>query len=283
MSGLNVTWTRGDGQTFTVDGGAIGLLSVTGLNAPNLEVYTQKNALGDGDLVTGRRVGSRTLEFSCKARHASLNGVLLRALPSFFTAAQTYGIEIDRSGDKRYALSCLLDSLEIPAECVGVPLSVQLSFLMPEGYFISSDSFGKNIAAIESRCGYPFAALGKYGRVYGLYAFAQTVYLDNDGDAEAYCMAVIRARGQVTYPKLIAGSGYVRVLTLMQEDDILAIDGKTKSVLLNGVNLASKLDKASDFQSLVFGLGTNHIGFSADVGANLMDVYVYYNKRFLGA
>ncbi len=283
MSGLNVTWTRGDGQTFAVDGSAMGLVSATGLNTPNLEVYTQKNAQGDGDLVTGRRVGSRTLEFTCKARYASLNAVLLRAIPSFFIAAQTYGIEIDRSGDKRYAADCLLESLEIPAEGAGVPLSVQLSFLMPEGYFISSDSFGKNIAEIEGRCGYPFAARGLYGRVYGLYAFAQTVYLDNDGDAEAYCMAVLRARGQVTYPKLIAGGGYVRVLTPMQGNDILTIDGKTKSVTLNGVNLASKLDKASDFQSLVFGLGTNHIGFSADVGANLLDVYVYYNKRFLGA
>ena len=51
----------------------------------------------------------------------------------------------------------------------------------------------------------------------------------------------------------------------------------------NSANAAALLDKASDFSSLAFATGTNTIGYTADVGANVLDVYVYYNKRFLGA
>ena len=283
MSSLSVRWVRGDGGTFTADGSLLGLISAEGLNEPALEVFSQKAALGDGDLVTGARVGSRELAFTCKAKHSVCNDLLVRALPSFFIASQTYDVQINRAGDCRIAAGCRLSALEIPTENPAKPLTVKLSFLMPEGYFLSEDGFGQNIAGILGRCGYPYAALGSYGRLYGLYAYAQTVYLDNDGDAEAFCKAVLYARGMVVNPRIQTGGGFVRLLTALAAGDTLVIDGRTKSVEKNGANAAALLDRASDFSSLAFAPGTNTISYIADVGANMLDVYVYYNKRFLGA
>ena len=283
MSDLSVRWVRGDGGTFTADGGLMGLTAAEGLNEPALEVFSQKAALGDGDLVTGSRVGSRELTFTCKARRSAYNDLLVRALPSFFIASQSYDVQIHRGGDCRVATGCRLSALEIPTENPAKPVTVKLSFLMPEGYFMSEDGFGQNIAGIRGRCGYPYAALGTCGRLYGLYAYAQTVYLENDGDAEAYCKAVLYARGTVVNPRIQTGGGYVRLLATLTAGDTLVIDGKTKSVEKNGANAAALLDKASNFSSLAFATGTNTIGYTADVGANVLDVYVYYNKRFLGA
>jgi len=281
MNDITVTWVRGDRRTFSLNSGAMGLVSAEGLDSPAVEVFTQKAAVGDGDLVTGARVGSRMLEFTLKARHASLNDVLRRTVSSFFTASQPYAIYVTRNGIKRYAAGCRLEGAEIPLENPYKPITAKLSFLMPEGYFLSSDSFGKNIAGIELRCGYPYAAPAGRGRIYGLYTYAETVYLDNDGDAEAYCKAVLTAKGTVSNPKLTAGDGFVRVLCTMAEGDVLIINGKTKSVTLNGANASAKLDKASSFDGIVFAVGTNGIGFTADMGSNLLDVYVYYNKRYL--
>jgi len=281
--GMTLQFIRGDERSFTVDGGVLGLLAATGLDQANVEVFTQKAAVGDGDIVTGSRVGSRTLEFTFKARHDSLNEVLRRAITSFFIAAQPYTIYISRYGAKRYAADCRLDNAEVSTGGQSVPITVKLAFLMPEGYFLSVDSFGKNIAGIEARCGYPYAALADYGRIYGLYAYAQTVYLDNDGDSEAYCKAVFTAQGTVVNPKLQAGDSYVRMLCTLTDGDVLVVDAKTRGVTLNGANAAYLLDRQSSFNGIVFTRGTNAISFTADVGSNLLSVYVYYNKRYMGA
>ncbi len=283
MSGITVRFVRGDGRTFAVDGSTLGLVTASGLDEPTLEVFAQKAAIGDGDLVTGQRVGSRMLEFTAKARLCALNDVLRRAATSFFIASQTYDIYVARAGARRYAAGCRLDSLAVPTENPYKPITLKLAFLMPEGYFLSVDSFGKNIAGIVPRCGYPYAAPVGRGRVYGAYAFAQTVYLSNDGDAAAYCRAVFAARDEVTNPKLTAGGGYVRVLCTLHRGDVLAVDGLTRSVTLNGENASAMLDRHSSFEGIVFGTGTNAVGFSADIGANALDVYVYFNKRYMGA
>ena len=283
MSGMTVRFVRGDGRSLSFDGTALGLTAASGLDKPNVEVFTQKAAVGDGDLVTGQRVGSRSLEFTAKALKPSLNDVMRRAVTSFFTGAQTYDIHVARYGDRRYAAACRLDAMEIPTENPYRPITVKLAFLMPEGYFLSEDSFGQNIAGIDPRCGYPYVSPSARGRVYGVYAFAQTVYLDNDGDAEAYCKAVFTARGAVVNPKLLTGAGYVRVLCTLSEGDVLVIDGHTRGVTLNGLSVATLLDRHSRFDGIVFSLGTNAVGFTADQGSNQLAVYVYYNKRYMGA
>jgi hypothetical protein len=283
MNGITVKFVRGDGRTFSIDGGALGLTDAGGLDSANVEVFSQKAALGDGDLVTGQRVGSRTLTFTARARHSALGDVLRRAATSFFLASQTYAVHVTRYGARRFAQGCRLDSLDIPTESPQKPLTLKLSFLMPEGYFLSEDEFGRNIAAIEPRCGYPFVSVAGQGRVYGAYAFAQTVVLDNDGDAAAFCKAVFTARGEVINPRLNAGAGFVRVLATLSPQDVMVVDGRTRSVTINSENASAKLDRQSSFAGIAFALGANSIGFSADVGANLLEVYVYYNKRYMGA
>ena len=279
MSRIQIDIRREDGTLFAVDDAVWGLVAATGLDKPNVEVFTQKAAVGSGDLVTGSRVGSRTIELTVKVKNAALNEILRRAATSFFTLAHTYDVYVTRYGDPRYAAECRLDSFEIATENQYKPITAKISLLNPEGYFLSADSFGRNIAGVTGRAGYPFVSLAGYGRICGIYAFAQTVYLSNDGDAEAYCKAVFTALGAVTNPKLIAGNGYVRVLCTLAAGDVLVIDGKTKSVTLNGANVATLLDKASSFAGIVFAIGTNSVGYTADVGSNVVAVNVYYNKR----
>ena len=209
--------------------------------------------------------------------------MLRRVITSFFTVSQVYAIYVSRYGEQRYAVGCHLDEADVPTENPCKPITLKLSFLMPGGYFLSVDSFGKNIASIEGRAGYPYLSPENLGRVYGVYAYASTVSLENDGDAQAYCKAVFTALGTVVNPKLIAGGGYVRVLCTLARDDVLVIDGYAKSVMLNGVNVSTKLDRASNFSGIVFAVGTNTVGFTSDIGSNMLAVNVYYNKRYMGA
>ena len=88
---------------MSIDDTTLGLIAAKGLDAANVETFTQKSAIGDGDLVTGQRVGSRTIEFTARPRNSALNEVLKRAWTSFFTAGRTYDVCVTRYGNKRYA------------------------------------------------------------------------------------------------------------------------------------------------------------------------------------
>jgi hypothetical protein len=283
MSKVFLRFVRSDGRELSVNDDVWGITDIKGLDKLELTVYTQKAAIGDGDLVTGARVGARTIEIELTARNVALNEVLRRAATSFFTAGRAYDLYVTRYGEPRYARECWLDSFEIPTERQFKRLVARIDLLCPEGYFLSADSFSRNIAEIEGRCGYPYIATETYGRIYGIYTYAGLVYLDNDGDTEAYCQAVFIAKGDVTNPKLLAGDGYVRVIGTMSAGDVLIIDGREKSVTMNGVNISNHLDKDSYFDGIVFSIGTNSVGFTADIGSNVLDVYVYYNKRYIGA
>lgn len=278
-----VTIRRDDGKKFRIDDTLWSLQAAKGLDEPSIEVFSQKSAIGDGDIVTGTRVGARDIEFTARVRSAALNDVARMDALSFFRPRATYDLYVRRYGGERYAAACRLDGVSVPAENIYLPVTLKLTFLAPEGYWLSTDSFGKNIAGIEERCGYPYVATQARGRIYGVYSFAQTIVLDNDGDAEAYCKAVFKARSQVVNPKLTAGGSYVRVLCTLNAGDELVIDGRAKSVTINGANAATSQDKGSNYDGIVFGIGTNTVGYGADIGSNALDVYVYYNKRYLGA
>lgn len=58
-SRANVLIHRSDGQTFAMDDKPIGLLELKGVDAPAMEVFTEKNAVGDGDTVTGQPRGGK--------------------------------------------------------------------------------------------------------------------------------------------------------------------------------------------------------------------------------
>lgn len=280
---ITLRFVRSDGQEFSVTDSVWGLTDAKGLDKPKLDVYTQKAAIGDGDIVTGWRVGARSIEFELKAKSSALNEVLRRAATSYFRSGSTYDVYVYRYGDPRFAPDCHLEDFEIPTEKLTIPITMKLGLLCPDGYFMSEDSFSQNIAGVEPRAGWPYIAQDAYGRIVGIYLYAQTVYINNDGDTEAYCQAVFTARGDVTNPKLLAGSGYVRVIGTMSAGDVLIIDGKTKAVTMNGENISNQLDKNSDFSGITFALGDNSVGFDADIGSNVLDVYIYYNKRYMGA
>lgn len=75
-SRANVLIHRSDGQTFAIDDKPIGLLELKGVDAPAMEVFTEKNAVGDGDTVTGSRVAARDITIRAKSRGGIKNAIL---------------------------------------------------------------------------------------------------------------------------------------------------------------------------------------------------------------
>ena len=282
MSNPNWIFRRSDGKSLTFSDDTFAILKMKGTDDLKLEVFKKKKAVGDGDIITGYRVPSRELYVKAEIIDHRLNDKMRDIMTRFFNPKYSFDVYVTYTGEQRFARRCSLLRFYCPEENVHVPIKPEVTMLYPDGYFLSVDEFGQNIASIRGGRGWPYVNLvGKSGP-FGVHAFARNVQVYNDGDAEAYCKAVITFEGEVTNPRIISGDAYVKVLDVFVAGDRLELDAYEKSATKNGKNISVKVDKGSRWNDMIFEVGDNTIAYDADFGNNLMNVNVYFNKRYLG-
>lgn len=281
---VTVKFTRSDGRTFAFDDSPFGVTQLDGVDAPVLEVFTEKNATGDGDLITGNRVGARTITLEAKNRFHRLNEQMRKLASAFFNPLYTFNAEITYGKLTRTANECRLKALAMPTGNIHKPLSIKLTLLSPSGYLDGGGLYGKDIASVQPRLGWPWVSVMGVGHLYSLYNFARVISVNNDGDAPTYIRAVFTATGSdgVVNPTLIKDEYRIRILTTLNLGDQLEIDTEKKLVKINGVNALHLVDKTSNWTGMRMGIGNNVFGFEADEHDNQLSVRIYYTKRFYG-
>lgn len=288
---------RDDGQEMSFGTGTGWKIENDGLeNWANLpySVEVSENVTYDGGTVTSKRVESVDRTVSAVLADARQNEVMREKLVRFFNPKRSYEAHLTYQGR---TLWCQGEQLAFKCDAGNVyqPVTFSWTILCPMPYLLSEDDFGQDIANIEPKFGFPLysctsatgAAKGvanARGFIWSAYSFARKVELVNDGDVETYCRAIIIANGEVTNPKLINGTKYVRIIDTLHEGDVVEVDfvNRPPTVTKNGENIIHKTDRLSSFVGLKFDVGKNVIQYDADNGSNLMSVSLYYNKRYLG-
>ena len=273
---------RSDGKQFVFGDNTFAILQMTGLDDLKPEIFKKKRAVGDGDIITGYRIPSRDLSVKAEIIDYRLNDTMRTVMTSFFSTHYKYDVYITYTGEQRYAKGCTLTRFYCPMGNIYEPIKPLVSMLCTDGYFLSVDEFGKNIAATKGGAGFPYVNLVNRSRPFGIYMFNREVQIFNDGDADAYCKAVFTFRGEVVNPSISKGDSFVKCLDTFHAGDTLIMDAYDKSITKNGVNISTKVDKGSRWNDLVFQIGDNSISYNADAGSNLVDVTIYFNKRYLG-
>lgn len=298
-SRANVLIHRSDGQTFAIDDKPIGLLELKGVDAPAMEVFTEKNAVGDGDTVTGSRVAARDITIRAKSRGGIKNAILRARAVVFFDPQYTYDVDISYDGVTRTARDCRLRAVAIPSGSLYQPLDITATFLCPYGYLDGEGGMdGVDLNSITPRLGWPYVSMMKDGvpgkarsglddapgMLFGVYNYDKTVVIHNRGSAPTWVRGVFTAMGPSTVqnPKLIHGDAFVRVLYTMNPGDVVDIDTEKRIVRINGVNALNKIDKASSFGSMRVDPGYSVIGFDADTNPDQLSARVYFQIRYLG-
>ena len=298
-SRANVLIHRSDGQTFAMDDKPIGLLELKGVDAPAMEVFTEKNAVGDGDTVTGSRVAARDITIRAKSRGGIKNAILRARAVVFFDPQFTYDVDISYDGVTRTARDCRLKAVAIPSGSLYQPLDITATFLCPYGYLDGEGGMdGVDLNSITPRLGWPYVSMMKDGvpgkarsglddapgMLFGVYNYDKTVFIHNRGSAPTWVRGVFTAMGPGTVqnPKLIHGDAFVRVLYTMNPGDVVDIDTEKRIVRINGVNALNKIDKASSFGSMRVDPGYSVIGFDADTNPDQLSARVYFQIRYLG-
>ena len=298
-SRANALIHRSDGQTFAMDDKPIGLLELKGVDAPAMEVFTEKNAVGDGDTVTGSRVAARDITIRAKSRGGIKNAILRARAVVFFDPQYTYDVDISYDGVTRTARDCRLRAVAIPSGSLYQPLDITATFLCPYGYLDGEGGMdGVDLNSITPRLGWPYVSMMKDGvpgkarsglddapgMLFGVYNYDKTVVIHNRGSAPTWVRGVFTAMGPGTVqnPKLIHGDAFVRVLYTMNPGDVVDIDTEKRIVRINGVNALNKIDKASSFGGMRVDPGYSVIGFDADTNPDQLSARVYFQIRYLG-
>lgn len=284
-SRANVLIHRSDGQTFAMDDRPMGLLELEGVDAPAMEVFTEKNAVADGDTVTGSRVAARDITIRSKSRGGIKNAILRARAVVFFDPQYTYDVDISYDGVTRTARDCRLKAVAIPSGSLYQPIEITATFLCPYGYLDGEGGMdGVDLNSITPRLGWPYVSMENAGALFGVYNYDKTVVIHNRGSAPTWVRGVFTAMGPGTVqnPKLIHGDAFVRVLYTMNPGDVVDIDTEKRIVRINGVNALNKIDKASSFGGMRVDPGYSVIGFDADTNPDQLSARVYFQIRYLG-
>lgn len=284
-SRANVLIHRSDGQTFAMDDRPMGLLELEGVDAPAMEVFTEKNAVAGGDTVTGSRVAARDITIRSKSRGGIKNAILRARAVVFFDPQYTYDVDISYDGVTRTARDCRLKAVAIPSGSLYQPIEITATFLCPYGYLDGEGGMdGVDLNSITPRLGWPYVSMENAGALFGIYNYDKTVVIHNRGSAPTWVRGVFTAMGPGTVqnPKLIHGDAFVRVLYTMNPGDVVDIDTEKRIVRINGVNALNKIDKASSFGGMRVDPGYSVIGFDADTNPDQLSARVYFQIRYLG-
>lgn len=283
---------RSDGQEFALGVGDW-LIPKDGLeNWANLpyEVASVEIPSYDGAVVTGKRVSSVDRSISAIAANPKKNAELRARAIRFFNPKFAYEVHLTYQGRTRWC-----EGEQIGFRCsegnIYEPVELDWSILCANPYLLSESDFGKDIAEVSPRLGFPFMSFlpptgegHNKGFVAGKRQFSQTVEITNDGDVPSGMRFRIVAKGDVVNPQVRIGDGYVRAIKTMREGDSLELDlsSRPPRVLFNGQNGMNLIDRKSSILSMYIDPGETTIEYDADDGEQYMSVSVFYNKQYLG-
>lgn len=279
---------RSDGKSFILGTGAWRILSdgLKGIDFPNFSVYSDKNGVGDGALLSGKRIDDRDVQIKCKSIDPSANATIRDATIAFFNPKHSFKIYITYQGVTKW-IEGELQGFSCPSENVYRPMTLTVKFYCKDAMLKSVDDFGKDIASISAGFGFPYVethldedpVIPAYADIY---SYNHEVVIENDGDAMTYPRVTINFKGSALNPKVYKDSYYVRVLGSFVEDDVLEINFEDCTIKKNGTNWIQHIDRSSTFTEMGLNIGDSTIGFTADDGDGNMEVFVYYNKLYLG-
>lgn len=277
-------FTRSDGKEFRFDDLPMGVTSITGVDAPKTEIFTEKSAVGDGDIVTGKRIASRLIEIKAKSRILELNEQMRQIASAFFNPSHTFEARIIYGNMSRTARGCELKAIAMPTGNIYQRFEITMSLLAVNGYLEDDGIYGKDINAVTPRLGWPFVSLVNTGFIFSKFDFSKIIEVNNDGDAPTFVRAVFTATGDdaVENPKLFKDDAFVRIKTLLNPGDVLEINTEKRIVRLNGQNALNLVDRNSSWMGMKMTPGRNTFGFGADAHDNQLSVRIYYARRYYG-
>lgn len=282
---VTVKFIRDDNETFFIDNETWKIPSdgLEGFDYINPIITTQKKAYNDGSFYQSVMVSEKDRTITAVLLNRKLNKLMRERLRSFFGVKRVFDVFINYNGVER-KFNGYLYAYKLPTKNIYDFLTLTVTILSTQPYLLSVDEFGQNIGQRYAKFGFPFPSIVNKGFVFSVLKYSQSAKLKNDGDIFTYPKIVIHANGEITNPEVRLNDKFIKYNDVLKLNDILTIDltNDQAQVILNGKNVIGKTDRKSSFTNFKIEIGNNDFSYDAQIGANLMDVTVYFNKRYGG-
>lgn len=256
------------------------ILSIEGLGVLSQEIFTEKRAVGDGDIVTGTRISSRTITITACNDNAGAFDTSRTIINDFFNPKNRFKIYITYKMTSVWC-ECIVDTRDLPTDNIYNPQLFILSVYCPSPYLKSVDNFGKNIAAITPMMGFPILSRMDRGFVVSRRDFSQRAFIPNDGAVDTYCYAEIELDANTRDLKIYKSEDeFILFTVLLYRGQKIEIDFENRAVYIDGVSSPNCIDRRSTFFAIDRG-GCN-ISYSSSTSDKDIYIYLYYNQLFLG-
>lgn len=282
---VTVKFIRDDNETFFIDNETWKIPSdgLEGFDYISPIITTQKKAYNDGSFYQSVMVSEKDRTITAVLLNRKLNKLMRERLRSFFGVKRVFDVFINYNGVER-KFNGYLYAYKLPTKNIYDFLTLTVTILSTQPYLLSVDEFGQNIGQRYAKFGFPFPSIVNKGFVFSVLKYSQSAKLKNDGDIFTYPKIVIHANGEITNPEVRLNDKFIKYNDVLKLNDILTIDltNDQAQVMLNEKNVIGKTDRRSSFTNFKIEIGNNDFSYDAQTGANLMDVTVYFNKRYGG-
>ena len=280
---VQIRAVRSDGQVFEYHGDDWGIVSVEGIDFPEIEIFKSNRGYGNGSIITGKRKKARQIDIEAREEE-KLNNVEDRARAiGFHNSNYTFDLYLTYMGVTRIAKDCQLESARLPSGNVWKRLKLTVSYLHPESDLLSEESASANFTDTDPMWHVTRAYTRGGKLVFGVVNHATSKVINYLGSEDTYVKITLEATGLVEGINISIGDIDVNIAIELASGDILVVDSETKTVKKNGENVAPALYTGENLPRLVLKYGDNVVNIAADDTGNTAYIAdVEYTGRYGG-
>ena len=263
------------------------IISVEGLDYPEITTNTSSNAHYDGSYIDSQKAEKRIITIQADYVKDINKEVERQKLISFFNFKNSGTLIIEYSNLTR-STDYRITDFKASIENVHDKLTFEVELLCCNPYLNEVDKIRVDIAKWIENFHFPLTITDDNPIVMGYRSPSKIVNIFNSGDTESGLIIEMKATGEVVNPQILnvnslefikinrtlVSGEVIRINTNQGNKKIIDILDKTES------NIMNYLDINSTFLQLY--KGDNLFKYSATTGADNLEVSIYYNPSYLG-
>lgn len=260
---------RNDGEVFNYHDSDWGIISLEGVDFPVIEIFKSNRGYGNGSIITGKRKQSRQINIKAQEQNKLNNAEDRARAIGFHNSNYTFDLHITYMGVTRIAKDCQLEAASLPNDNVWKRLNLTVSYLHPESDLLGENSESTNFTDTDPLWHVTRAYVPEGGTLaFGVINHSTSKVINYLGSEDTYVHVTVEATGLVEGMNIEINGVNMHIDVTMTEGEKLDVDSETKTVKLNGEDVAPANYNGEQLPKLILTYGDNTVKVEADDGGN---------------
>ena len=270
---------RSDGLTFIYESDDWRVLSITGIDAAEIEVSKEARGVGDGAIITGKRRLQREVTIAAKAQNYEAR---IKA-QGFHNNRYTYDLYVTYNGVTRIAKDCELTGKSIPTKNIYKKPDLTVKFLSPHADLFAVGSEQTNFSRKQALWAWPHVYRANKPLNFARSEVTTEKIINYIGSSPAKPIIEIESIGYAKSLEIVVNKNIAKLNIEMHKGDYIYIDTSMSYAVFNNQILAFDEEQDPyDFRKFLLDFGDNLVKVSAEIGSSVLRTNITYVGRYDG-